>query len=258
MFEITDVCNTYLGLGLGSQGMSETKSKSCYERKKPCLKFETQSVSFEPSLTLGFPVETFGTMEDSRDVHGHASCHSDISTFSNTRVKRERDLVSEEMMEIERVSTRVLTTDDDHDDEVNGRKKLRLTKEQSALLEDSFKQNTTLNPRQKAALAKQLNLRPRQVEVWYQNRRARTKLKQTEVDCEYLKKCCEALTHENKRLQKEVQELKALKVAPQLYMHVPAATLTMCPSCERIVGGGIINTSTKTSYTVAKDSHNPF
>ncbi|PIA44263.1 hypothetical protein AQUCO_01700098v1 [Aquilegia coerulea] len=234
--EIVDVCNTNLGLELGSQRMPENESKSYYEQKKPCLKYETQLVSFEPSLTLGFPDETYGTMDESRDVYGHASSHSDISTFSNTKVKRERDLGSEEMMEIERVCGRVTT---DEDDEVNARKKLRLTKEQSALLEDSFKQNTTLNPRQKLALAKQLNLRPRQVEVWYQNRRARTKLKQTEVDCEYLKKWCEALTHENKRLQKELQELKALKVAPQLYMHVPAATLTMCPSCERIGRGGI-------------------
>ncbi|KAL2464737.1 Homeobox-leucine zipper protein HAT14 [Forsythia ovata] len=82
------------------------------------------------------------------------------------------------------------------DDEENGmaRKKLRLTKEQSAFLEESFKEHNTLNPKQKLALAKQLNLRPRQVEVWFQNRRARTKLKQTEVDCEYLKRCCEKLT----------------------------------------------------------------
>lgn len=65
----------------------------------------------------------------------------------------------------------------------------------------------------------------------------RTKLKQTEVDCEFLKKCCETLTDENIRLQKEIQELKTLKLTHQpFYMHMPASTLTMCPSCERIGG----------------------
>uniref|UniRef100_A0A0E0DGR9 Homeobox domain-containing protein n=1 Tax=Oryza meridionalis TaxID=40149 RepID=A0A0E0DGR9_9ORYZ len=116
------------------------------------------------------------------------------------------------------------------------RKKLRLSKDQSAVLEDSFREHPTLNPRQKATLAQQLGLRPRQVEVWFQNRRARTKLKQTEVDCEFLKRCCETLTEENRRLQKEVQELRALKlVSPHLYMNMsPPTTLTMCPSCERV------------------------
>ncbi|OWM77219.1 homeobox-leucine zipper protein HOX11-like [Punica granatum] len=114
-------------------------------------------------------------------------------------------------------------------------KKLRLSKEQSAFLEESFKEHHTLNPKQKLALAKQLNLRPRQVEVWFQNRRARTKLKQTEVDCEYLKKCCETLTEENRRLHKELQELRALKsTSSPFYMQLPATTLTMCPSCERV------------------------
>ncbi|XP_051138837.1 homeobox-leucine zipper protein HOX11 isoform X2 [Andrographis paniculata] len=122
------------------------------------------------------------------------------------------------------------------DDEENGnsRKKLRLSKDQSAFLEESFKEHNTLNPKQKLALAKQLNLRPRQVEVWFQNRRARTKLKQTEVDCEYLKRCCETLTEENRRLQKELQELRALKASQPFYMQLPATTLTMCPSCERV------------------------
>lgn len=63
----------------------------------------------------------------------------------------------------------------------------------------------------------------------------RTKLKQTEVDCEFLKRCCENLTEENRRLQKEVQELRALKLSPQFYMQMtPPTTLTMCPSCERV------------------------
>ncbi|CAO2211181.1 unnamed protein product [Urochloa humidicola] len=122
----------------------------------------------------------------------------------------------------------------DEDEGASARKKLRLSKEQSAFLEESFKEHSTLNPKQKAALAKQLNLRPRQVEVWFQNRRARTKLKQTEVDCEYLKRCCEALTEENRRLHKELAELRALKTAPPFYMRLPATTLSMCPSCERV------------------------
>ncbi|KAF3580733.1 hypothetical protein DY000_02035999 [Brassica cretica] len=53
------------------------------------------------------------------------------------------------------------------------RKKLRLSKEQALVLEETFKEHSTLNPKQKLALAKQLNLRTRQVEVWFQNRRAR-------------------------------------------------------------------------------------
>lgn len=86
----------------------------------------------------------------------------------------------------------------------------------------------------------------------------RTKLKQTEVDCELLRKRCETLTDENQRLQKELQELKALKLATPLYMQLPAATLTMCPSCERIGSGGDV--SSKTSFTIGAKPRfcNPF
>ncbi|XP_057767305.1 homeobox-leucine zipper protein HAT14-like isoform X2 [Salvia miltiorrhiza] len=100
----------------------------------------------------------------------------------------------------------------EHEEEIDffkdfGRKKLRLTKDQTTLLEDSFKQHSTLNTKQ--ALAGKLCLKPRQVEVWFQNRRARSKLKQTEVEWQLLKRNCERLSEENRRLKKEVVELRS-------------------------------------------------
>ncbi|KAH1087987.1 hypothetical protein AAZX31_07G201100 [Glycine max] len=130
---------------------------------------------------------------------------------------------------------------EDEEESSNGeppRKKLRLTKEQSRLLEESFRQNHTLNP--KESLAMQLKLRPRQVEVWFQNRRARSKLKQTEMECEYLKRWFGSLTEQNRRLQREVEELRAIKVGPPTVISphscepLPASTLSMCPRCERV------------------------
>ena len=102
------------------------------------------------------------------------------------------------------------------------------------------------------------------IEIWmscYVFDICRTKLKQTEVDCEFLKKCCETLTDENRRLQKELQELKALKLSQPFYMQLPAATLTMCPSCERIGGGGGGDSTNKSPFTMAPKPHffnNPF
>ncbi|KAF7133112.1 hypothetical protein RHSIM_Rhsim09G0097500 [Rhododendron simsii] len=130
---------------------------------------------------------------------------------------------------------------DDYDDGNNNgggppRKKLRLTKEQYRLLEESFRHNHTLNPKQKEALAMQLKLMPRQVEVWFQNRRARSKLKQTEMECEYLKRWFGSLTEQNRQLQKEVEELRAMKVGPAHSCDppLPASALSMCPRCERV------------------------
>lgn len=213
--------NDDLVLGLG---LTTTVEHISYNKSSP------------PSLTLSLFGQTFDDPIKKLDFDYNKVCSNDggqdsaASSLSNVSVKRERDVGSEEV-DTERVSSRV---SDEDDDGSNGRKKLRLTKAQSALLEESFKLHSTLNPKQKQDLARELKLRPRQVEVWFQNRRARTKLKQTEVDCEFLKKCCDTLTDENRRLQKELQELKALKLAHPLYMQLPAATLTMCPSCERI------------------------
>ncbi|KAL4182262.1 hypothetical protein AMTRI_Chr12g241610 [Amborella trichopoda] len=109
------------------------------------------------------------------------------------------------------------------------RKKLRLSKEQTGLLEHSFMSQSTLNPKQKQALAKQLNLLPRQVEVWYQNRRARSKSKQAEAERDLLKQKCDTLREENQRLLKELEEMKEVKST-----HVPIPSRRVCPTCEKL------------------------
>lgn len=181
------------------------------------------------SFLRGIDVNRLPSHGDMEEEAGVSSPNSTISSVSGKRSEREPNGDEHDM---ERACSRGISDEEDGD---TSRKKLRLSKDQSAILEESFKEHNTLNPKQKLALAKQLGLRPRQVEVWFQNRRARTKLKQTEVDCEFLKRCCENLTEENRRLQKEVQELRALKLSPQFYMQMtPPTTLTMCPSCERV------------------------
>ncbi|KAK9095227.1 hypothetical protein Scep_026696 [Stephania cephalantha] len=191
---------------------------------------------------------------DCEEEAGVSSPNSTISTVSGKRSSDRGEAINgAEDNDLERASSRGVSDEEDGD---TSRKKLRLSKDQSAILEDSFKDHNTLNPKQKLALAKQLNLRPRQVEVWFQNRRARTKLKQTEVDCEFLKRCCENLTEENRRLQKEVQELRALKLSPQFYMHMtPPTTLTMCPSCERVAVSNNNNNNNPAAAAGLLDAH---
>ncbi|KAJ8459481.1 hypothetical protein OPV22_032407 [Ensete ventricosum] len=203
-----------------------------------------------PSLHRGIDVnqEPPGAGErDSEEDAGASSPNSTLSSVSGKRAERSYHLGVDEH-DPDRDCSRWVS--DEEDGEGSPRKKLRLSKDQAAILEESFKEHNTLNPKQKLALVKRLNLRPRQVEVWFQNRRARTKLKQTEVDCEFLKRCCETLTEENRRLQKEVQELRALKVSPQLYMHMtPPTTLTMCPSCQRVSNSATTTASTPSPAT---------
>ncbi|KAJ7944716.1 Homeobox associated leucine zipper protein [Quillaja saponaria] len=191
------------------------------------------------SFLRGIDVNRLPSTVDCEEEAGVSSPNSTISSISGKRSEREANC---DELEI-----------GDEEDAETSRKKLRLSKDQSAILEESFKEHSTLNPKQKLALAKQLGLRPRQVEVWFQNRRARTKLKQTEVDCEFLKRCCENLTEENRRLQKEVQELRALKLSPQFYMQMtPPTTLTMCPSCERVA---VPPSSTSSAIDVNRPNH---
>lgn len=83
--------------------------------------------------------------------------------------------------------------------------KLRFTKAQLRVLEETFERLQRPNAHQKSTLALELGVQPRQVEVWFQNRRARGKAKRNESDCEVLRQQCQDLIVENHHLNYLIQ-----------------------------------------------------
>lgn len=160
--ETSDKSHTSLALGLGFPSAADESTRKT-ELHKPIngtTKAKT-GIMMEPNLTLALSGESYMAgahrkataarnkvvtafdhcSANHAELYGRqASPHSTVSSFSSPKVKRERDLSSEEV-EAERGSSRASEEDD-----VFARKKLRLTKDQSALLEKSFKQHSTLNP----------------------------------------------------------------------------------------------------------------
>ncbi|KAI3473311.1 hypothetical protein Pfo_030602 [Paulownia fortunei] len=89
-------------------------------------------------------------------------------------------------------------------------KKKRLSTEQLESLENSFQEEIKLDPDRKMKLAKELGLQPRQIAVWFQNRRARWKGKQLERLYDALKQEFDAVSREKHKLQQEVLALRAI------------------------------------------------
>ena len=96
-----------------------------------------------------------------------------------------------------------------------GEKKRRLSVDQVKALEKTFEIENKLEPDRKVKLALELGLQPRQVAVWFQNRRARWKTKQLERDYgllkanyETLKRSFDTLQQDNDALLKEVHNSK--------------------------------------------------
>lgn len=87
-------------------------------------------------------------------------------------------------------------------------KKRRLSVNQVQFLEKNFEVENKLEPDRKIQLAKDLGLQPRQVAIWFQNRRARYKTKQLEKDYDSLKASYDRLKIDYDNLLKEKESLK--------------------------------------------------
>ncbi|KAK9202158.1 hypothetical protein WN944_017368 [Citrus x changshan-huyou] len=85
--------------------------------------------------------------------------------------------------------------------------KRRFSDEQIRSLELMFENETRLEPRKKLQLAKELGLQPRQVAIWFQNKRARWKSKQLERDYNILQANFNNLASRFEALKKEKQAL---------------------------------------------------
>ena len=105
-----------------------------------------------------------------------------------------------------------------------GERKRRFTEEQVRSLETTFHaRRAKLEPREKAELARELGLQPRQVASWCQNQRARWRSKQSEHDYAALRAQYDALHARVESLRQEKLALAAQVRAPlptnhQLYL----------------------------------------
>ncbi|KAF8399443.1 hypothetical protein HHK36_015308 [Tetracentron sinense] len=101
--------------------------------------------------------------------------------------------------------------DDDFSDDGSqaGEKKRRLNMVQVKTLEKNFELGNKLEPERKMQLARALGLQPRQIAIWFQNRRARWKTKQLEKDYDILKRQLDAVKADNDTLQAQNMKLQA-------------------------------------------------
>uniref|UniRef100_M8AYN4 Homeobox-leucine zipper protein n=1 Tax=Aegilops tauschii TaxID=37682 RepID=M8AYN4_AEGTA len=114
-----------------------------------------------------------------------------------------------------------------------GGKKRRLALEQVRALERSFETDNKLDPERKARIARDLGLHPRQVAVWFQNRRARWKTKQLERDFNALRARHDALRADCDALRRDKDALAAEIFFRKLAFLRPKKSSNRLTGCPR-------------------------
>ncbi|KAJ6912120.1 hypothetical protein NC651_014710 [Populus alba x Populus x berolinensis] len=198
-------CNTRLGLGLGGESYVPWPKK---QKEKPVVRLDL-------SFTL------CPDQEDSMNIDHHDK--EEKTCFKSEEDEDYGNKRSEHSID----NSCMYGT---------GRKKLRLTKDQSSYLEESFRRHPALNPNRSEGKNLHSSVCAfRALLSFFHWFLFGTKLKQTEADCEFLKKCCESLSNENRRLKRELQELRSQKTGrspSHSQLAKDFGTITKCPSCE--------------------------
>ena len=105
----------------------------------------------------------------------------------------------------------------------SSKNKKRFSDEQIKSLEFMFESDSRPESLIKQQLANELGLQPRQIAIWFQNRRARSKTKQIERDYNILKESYDALASSYESLKKENESLR-IQVLPFSFT-MPVETL---------------------------------
>ncbi|KAK7267859.1 hypothetical protein RIF29_20538 [Crotalaria pallida] len=140
----------------------------------------------------------------------------------------------------------------------NHEKKKRLTSDQLDSLESSFQKEIKLDPERKMKLSKELGLQPRQIAVWFQNRRARWKTKQLENLYDSLKQEFEVISREKHKLQEEVVKLKAMLRDQASKTNISAVNYTEISGEETVesTSEAALRCCNKTSETIHHQKNN--
>ncbi|KAE9605764.1 hypothetical protein Lal_00024909 [Lupinus albus] len=125
----------------------------------------------------------------------------------------------------------------------------RFSDKQIRSLESMFETESKLDHGKKLQLARELGLQPRQIAIWFQNRRARWKSKQLERDCNILRSNhnnlaskFEALKKEKQTLLVQLQKLNDIIQKPQEEARISSST--------QVEAANIMNNKSKNGDTI--------
>ncbi|RDX75605.1 Homeobox-leucine zipper protein ATHB-7 [Mucuna pruriens] len=123
----------------------------------------------------------------------------------------------------------------------------RFSDEQIKSLETMFETESRLEPRKKLQLARELGLQPRQVAIWFQNKRARWKSKQLERDYTILQTNYNTLASRFEALKKEKQ---TLLIQLQKLNHLIQKPMEPSQRCTQVEAANIMDSESENGGTM--------